>query len=296
MQLAKDLSKATISILAFDKNHVAKPEEICKITDIPVTRGLLSEMNLAFLVSRGVVSTKLDDEESPDTSAVKERLRLEETRSKPKLEEVLDFKVYYDGEPVEPVADDRLPTPKKGQKVHFELAAKEKLSLVIRVNGINTADGDKAEKAPEKYSKWVLEPNERYEIRGIYSDGQVSEFTTVDPKEAQAQGALMVQNKIGKIEIDLFRAGSARPKEQRAKEKDYNLAEPIRAAGTPAEAKEMVANLVEREPKGRNVIVGKDKKEAELETTRFDSQHAGTFVLIYYMPEIRRIGPPPVQK
>jgi hypothetical protein len=75
------------------------------------------------------------------------------------------------------------------------------------------------------------------------------------------------------------------------------IGEPIgRGARTPQEARDLVANLIDRDPRGRSAIIDRTSKQAELVATTFERYHAGHVVFTYFTPErsqhdLRRLPP-----
>lgn len=89
---------------------------------------------------------------------------------------MIDFKIMYDGVPVAIrsskgafEADD----PKPGQNVTFEIRnqLQEKIGVVVTVNGTSTLYAEKGQ--PSQMTRWVLEPDKTYRIKGFHKkDGQ----------------------------------------------------------------------------------------------------------------------------
>jgi hypothetical protein len=266
----KDMKEADVIIQVFDDRQPGKFQELTRFKT-HTTVGMLSDMDMDFTV-RGLFddakkpakgAKKRPKDERIDFSA---RLQLDELLPTPETDivpakgendpkniggaekkqnageppptpfaNVLKFEVYYDKEPQDLVKNPR--PPRLGQNVHFEVEnlTKQRLGLVLRVNGINTVDDDRQVKDPDKYARWVLAPGKRYGIYGFYKrdgdggkDGANAICERFKPgllKQVEDNSQLVVQSKLGKIELDVFVAD------------DDARNGPTRSLGQPAERK-----------------------------------------------------------
>jgi hypothetical protein len=187
VKMSPDLAKATVTIEEWlpgqDKaNPLAKFE-------VPTNRLLLADLNRNFFLSKRSLNKGLKIEE-PDPEAVASAANgggpvSLDKGSPPAADDtfdgLLDFRAYYGNEEFKPGADNKLPAPRDGQDVYFTVEArKERLGVVVLVNGVNTLGEEGVDRDPDQYSMWVLEPGKRYTIRGYY--------TMENAKNVAAQG------------------------------------------------------------------------------------------------------------
>lgn len=200
--------------------------------------------------------------------------------AKKELEELLQFEIYYDGQLV-PWKDGRVAFPQPGQKVRFKAKAKERLGLVLLVNGINTADFEKNPREPHQYSQWVLEPGRDYTIRGFYpSLDKVFEIEAVPYAEAMGtefRSVLGDSTKIGQIELHVFRE-YPKAAEPKVAGPAYNLRGVTGIAKTLPQARGQIKSGVQE----RQIMVPKNLEEANLEIASFHGYHAGYYVIQYF--------------
>ncbi len=211
VKLSPDMAKATIVLQEYTPS-AAKPNDLATFT-VPTNRLLLADLNRNFFVTKRSLENTVTFEEG-DKEAVKSAVKPDPKGIEPEpkqgadetLDSVLEFDAYYDKEKVQPGADGRLPTPKKGQEVYFTLKAKERLGVILKVNGVNTLSKEGMEREPDEYSMWVLDPGVQYTIRGYYTPDKAFEpFQVLDDSES-ALASLADDSKRGKIELSVFRA------------------------------------------------------------------------------------------
>jgi len=126
-----------------------------------------------------------------------------------KIREYLDFQILVDDVPAvftdDGMGNQMMDTPAPEQKVVIKVTAKEKLGLLVRVNGINTINKEGSERGPMESSWWVLEPGKEYPIRGFYKDGKVQAFKVVAETEADKSELAADPNRHGVISFEIFK-------------------------------------------------------------------------------------------
>jgi hypothetical protein len=221
VKLSPDFKETTVIVRAFDPKKL-EPRDLLAFT-VPTTRSLLSDMDQGFLIAKRELNKLLPIEEKEpekvaeaakkvpaamDQIAVETSFRADKTTPDPRtepMEQVLDFRVFFDGKEVKRDATNRIPTPQEGQKVHFTLRSPERLGVVLRVNGVNTSGADAEERDANQYSMWVLQPNKDYTIKGFYKEnGDMIPFKVLGDLES-ANYKLADETKRGQIELFLFR-------------------------------------------------------------------------------------------
>jgi hypothetical protein len=208
--------KATVVIEVFDKENLT-PRKVADIT-APTDRRLLADMGQPFTLTKRELNV---DEAQLNEAATEAAFRNE---GKPPdataedLSKLLTFTVYYDDRPIKPDAQGMVATPRPKQKVYFTAKSTERLGLVLRVNGINTLGYEKDPRELWDYSVWVLEPGKEYRIEGFYpAKEKMKRFEVVAP-DAVDFAELGDENKLGQIDIDVFREqpdGRAPPEEKK---------------------------------------------------------------------------------
>ena len=193
---------------------------------------------------------------------------------------LVDFKVYYDGVEV-PRTADTYPTPQPGQKIHFTMKAAEKVGVVLLVNGINTAEFDKSNRAADTYVKWVLEPNREYGVYGYYSATKKHPFEVVSKEKAEELlSDFASPEHFGKIELHVYRQAGT---EVATATKARGLRD---EAGTAATLDELQSSIRDKLRTGdtarRNVMIPGQGEDKVVETTQFQGVLAGKMVFTYF--------------
>ncbi len=224
VKMSPDLAKATVTLEEWLPGK--EKANVLATFQVPTNRLLLADLNRPFFLSKRSLNKGLKVEEAdPDAVASAQGGGRPVTIGKEpppaaddNFEGLLDFRAYYDKEELKPSADHRLATPREGQEVSFTLEAKkERLGVVLLVNGINTLGEEGVDREPDQYSMWVLEPGKRYTIRGYYllenakkaaeagkRKSAVRHFEVL-PESESLFAELGDPNKRGKIELILFR-------------------------------------------------------------------------------------------
>ena len=238
--LSPDYKTATVIVRAFGNDDL-KVKEIARV-ETPIERSLLVDAGQPFAVSMVEVKKRLillgaggaappepedvvleDARKSAKTVDDDSRPKAEESKTaepriavqspaataasvKKELDKVLKVEVAYDGKVVGWIGDNRLPTPKENQLVEVRLRSTERLGVVLRVNGVNTADNDQEARPVQDYSMWVLEPNVDYTVRGFYTTNNKMIEMKAKKRDDVDLSELGDERRIGKIDIDVFQA------------------------------------------------------------------------------------------
>jgi hypothetical protein len=218
-------------------------------------------------------------------------------RAKAELDSVVKFDVYYNGQLVTWTADNRLPAPQANDQIEFHVRSTERIGMILRVNGVNTADYDRSEKDINDYTKWVLEPNKDFTIRGFYpSADKVVLFTAAARDEVDAS-ELGNERRIGKIDLEIFREApkaAAAPKNPIADPEISTRKMDLRGTETGTNSAEVAGKLRKLASrkmsvtKGRTLIVGGDVEQAEVKTTTFVGVHAIHMPITYFDPRAQQ--------
>jgi hypothetical protein len=222
VRLSADRQTTTVTVECFDAKSQGKREQLVEFS-LPTTRSVLTDLNMNFLLAKrqlkgGVTIEKFDETAAQSAVGGGSPTKTDEVKPEPNetLEKLVEFQAYYGKKAFTPDADGRLPPPEKGQPVYFTVRAREKLGLVLLVNGVNTLEGE-SKREPHEYSMWVLEKDKPYTIRGFYfedkdgpktADGKVrvklKEFKVI-PEEELKTIELVDESRIGQIKLYLFR-------------------------------------------------------------------------------------------
>jgi hypothetical protein len=207
--------KTTVVLQAFDRDNV-QPRMVLTFT-VPVDRAVLTDLNQRWAVRKRSLDKGVDEKQLNETAVAnafggakaEEKVEGAEPADED-VDQLLDFQVFYNGKRVRPNAAGKVPSPRTGDRVHFVLRnkSKERIGLVLRVNGINTLGYEKDPREPADYSLWVLDPGRKYQIDGFYPTGRkMKPFRVVDPGKATAQ-ELADESRLGQIDLDVFREGA----------------------------------------------------------------------------------------
>jgi hypothetical protein len=149
----------------------------------------------------------IDDTPNPTT------LPKDETKLAITGAELVDFTVLYDGAPAQVQEDGAtLPTPAEGQFITITMTARERVAVLLTVNGQNTVDSEPLKTEAHLASKWVLEPGKLYTIQGFHQNNAKLLFKAANPDEAMKtfiSTELAASNKLGQIEFTVFREQKA---------------------------------------------------------------------------------------
>jgi hypothetical protein len=271
VKLPKDDKKVTtVTVLLFDKTS-KEPRTIGEF-QVPTETSTLTDMHLAYKVEirdlKDISKREVDIVEGPGAED-------KDPNKKPKpttapYSEFLDFKVFYDDREVD-IANGKLPNPDAGQKIHFKMTGKERLAVVILVNGVNTVSKEQ-DREPEKYSRWILEANKTYGVYGFYNEGKVDYFVATKKEEAQ-EGAF-VPSQAYKITIIVFKSVGNNDSDL-AKVDLAHLRTQTTSASSATGGKPGIRDLTKQilagpKQKARNLIMGGQSGDQVLETDTFN--------------------------
>jgi hypothetical protein len=197
----RDFRKTTVVIEAFEPKS-AELKELGRFT-VDTDRSILSDSGESFaLVKRG------DDADALAIEDVALRNEGKASAGEP-VENFLDLEIYYGGQKQEIVtrkesSERRVAEPPEGKAVSFMLRnkTKERLLVVLRINGINTLLKEGPELQIDRCKKWVLDAKGVYAIKGFHlADNSVEQFKVVSP----AGLTTLDPQKMGLIELAVFR-------------------------------------------------------------------------------------------
>jgi hypothetical protein len=278
--------KTTVIVEAFDKKAL-NMREIVNFT-VPTDRSILSDTGESFsLAMRSVL--KRGPEENLDEPAVRDNEERTTGKAPVKdletVENLIDLDIYYDGQKMDVsqnAGEKKIAAPREGAQIQFGLRNKstERLAVVLRVNGINTLGKEGTEKQVDQYTKWVLEPNKTYTIRGFYVDDTVELFKAVASPDKLGD---LDPQKLGLIELDVFRAaGDVDEAFTKRKLSLRGLDARSWKAESLAELQAKIKKSAQATAK-RNVIVGGEKEKTQVDSTDFKNPiHSGSMAIRYF--------------
>lgn len=218
-----NLRRMTVGILVFDRRG-GKPEraiDLFTATPDPATLGEIGEsFHLRGLFDEGAV--KLSQEQAAQ-KAVEQAADVKSSEARHPLDDPaapVTLDVFYDGLPVAIQFEGgkaRVPEPREGQKVSLTIGrngAKDRLALVVKVNGENTLFRERVRDLDCR--KWILEPNRNsLTIEGYQmSDHRREDFRVLSQAESESR-EIDYGVDAGQISITVFReksnGGAAEP-------------------------------------------------------------------------------------
>jgi hypothetical protein len=264
-----------------------KPREVAKIT-APTNRLLLADLGQTFHVRKRELTSRLPLE-TVDKDAIN-AVQFTSTAAKPgtpdSFDELLTWDVFYDGKKAKRGPGLVLQTPREKQQVHFKFKSKERVGVVLLVNGVNTLNKE-ADREADQYSMWVLEPGEEYVIRGYHTESGREPFEVLS--ESASVLSELGNPKRGKIELFVFReaAKPAKPAKEPQEKlpgaavRPLNLRATPRAA-TPEDLKDALWQAATTTVSRGIVRPGGVTQPARLDKVTFDGALAGYRIFTYY--------------
>jgi hypothetical protein len=221
VQLSKNRKTVTIVVKAFDRKNPNQVQEVLRLRDVRTDRDILASMGQSYVVPRKILKRPAPGQ--ADETAAKDTANRDQTNTSPVQdpENPVQLEVSFGGQPATLEPDSSSPgelkiqrqktqTPQQGQEVKMVLSNKgtERVGVVLAVNGKNTLfQEDLTSTQPGDCTKWVLGPNEQYEIKGFYKeDNKLVPFRVLSEEES-AQAELAPEHK-GIIALHVFREGS----------------------------------------------------------------------------------------
>lgn len=285
--LSPDLAEVTVTLHLYTPGQ-AKPREVAKVT-APTNRLLLADLGQTFHVRKRELTSRLPLE-TVDKDAIA-AVEFTSTTAKPgardSFDELLTWDVFYDNKKAKRGPGLVLETPREKQAVHFKMKSKERVGVVLLVNGVNTLNKEADEREPDLYSMWVLEPGEEYVIRGYHTEKGRESFEVLS---ASASVLSELGNpKRGKVELFVFReaakpatpAKEPQEKVPGAAVRPLNLRATPRAA-TPEDLKDAVWQAATTTVSRGIVRPGGVTQPARLDKVTFDGALAGYRIFTYY--------------
>jgi hypothetical protein len=179
--VAKDMKTLDIEIVAFDRDHPERLQDVARVKKLSVDRNVLVAIGQSFALSRGLkhrLSRDVDVEASADAAKRDDSHPSAVTDS----DDPVTLQMFYDDQAVALEADSSSPgetkirrikssDPKEGQKVKFVIknVSKETVGVVLAVNGKNTLfQEDLASKPIAECTKWIIAPDESYTVQGFF--------------------------------------------------------------------------------------------------------------------------------
>jgi hypothetical protein len=283
VRTTKDFKKTTVIVQIFDKS---KPKELRTLAQFEATteRSTLADMDMPFKIERrslkGLKNSDLQNIAEENASQSYVALPQGVPPSPPPLphfDEYIDFKVFYDGKLAQVDGGKLAPPASTIQKVHFEIKSKVgRVAVAVLVNGKNTL-GMETGRDPERYSRWVLEPDKTYGIAGFYGEKNKLVYFGIKPA-AEVPKSDFVEAELFKIRIHVFAEAAGAAKPEAASDLDFRTSFSSQAPSLKDFRDNLLATAkFER----RNLICpGKDGK-ANIEEAKFEGPYVSFGVLSY---------------
>jgi hypothetical protein len=198
LSTSNDNKTLTVKFQCFDKTGAI--EDLPVELTVPADPKTVAEAGQSFALSRQRQKALVTGGPAPQREELaKEALQQIPEPVKPaKKEEPLPPFAPYTQSPVKwtilyndkvmPVSGDAVPTPKKGDKVHFllENPGPGTYAVVLMVNGESTLYREKS--SIEVCRKWVLEPGTSVEVRGFQTNADKTDpFEVLPPEQADEE-------------------------------------------------------------------------------------------------------------
>lgn len=220
--VSPDMRRTTVLIEAFDRKT---PDKVSKVLEFSVKtdRSILADLGQNFVVSSRALrrdgedidiaaedSAANKDKQQPTTPTNPSSPTTPTSPTTPSEDKAVSLEIRFDGQPQAPTADPespgemRVPEPREGQKVTFVIrnVSSERIGVVLKVNGKNSLFEEMDE--PVRCTKWILDPNDQYEIQGFHIDDKTSiPFKVLTQAESEA---VSYTDSLGVIQVFAFRA------------------------------------------------------------------------------------------
>jgi hypothetical protein len=295
VRLSEDLKTAAVVIEEWVPGR-EKPATLVTF-QTRTDRLLLADLGRGFFLGKRSLEDALKVEEVDGAAVASARKDNGAGLKGDSLDDLLELRAYYDGKEVKPGPDNKLASPREGQAVHFTLrATRERLGVVLLVNGVNTLGEEGVEREPDQFSMWVLEPGKLCVIRGHYTmeapRGAGGKRKTAERKfrvlsdSESSLADLGDPSKVGKIELLIYReAGGELPA---VAKRPVNM----RAVTARGDSFEKVKGEILRRGTAsadRNLLAPPDPKATgttSVQTVEFNGVLAGARTITYF--EVRR--------
>jgi hypothetical protein len=157
----------------------------------------------------------------------------------------------------------------------------ESLAVVVRINGVNTLHKEGPERQVDQCTKWVLQPDKPYIIKGFYlQNNDVEEFRVVSPVGLTS----LDPRKMGLIEVAVFQKGEDKDPLSSRRISLRGLAQSQARPNTFKELKELVFKAAQPQPQFKGLIMPGEVKPGEvIKEVKFDNLiYAGSMTIRYY--------------
>jgi hypothetical protein len=316
VETSPDMRKTKITVLLYTPK-AAEPK-VLELTDpvtgkketaieVRTTRLQLADMDRPFFIGKrgaeldsSVSYPQGDDDATQSTVAGGDRPppgpKGEAPPPAENFDQLLDFRVYYNDEPVARDKESRIPAPPSGEavKVKFTLKAKERVGLVLLVNGENTLSVDENRRDADQYSMWVLEPGREYTISGYYRMLAAEKAGSAERKalarafkvatDSEATLALADNTKAGKIELTVFREAPTSALPSAATRPPGGLGAITKTGGDFEGVRDLILSASGKGEKRSLVVADNEEKEVTLRTTDFNGVIAAHRTITYFTP------------
>jgi len=211
-QLSRDLATTTVTILAFDRQRAEGYEPVHSFT-VPTGRSILADAGQGFSLSH-----RFSGLSRGSAVEANREMDVQATASSTTAEGEfpVELRVLY-GDQSQSLNHDSaggaynfaIGTPTPGQQVILSVRnrTKDKLGIVLTVNGVNTLYEEQGLE-PTQMSYWTLEPGVEYYISGFYkADGKTyRSFTAVSEEQSQRDLAQIGRDMAGLIQLHVLRS------------------------------------------------------------------------------------------
>ena len=293
VEIAPDMKKSRITIQAFDRKN-SKLRDVLTF-EVSTDLAILRDTNQDFVVARRTFNawaTADDPEEKLAEIAIENAVKQNQPSAARRLtldeaQEFVKIEILYNNTPMAITPEGFVDEPAAGQDVAFRLTTKIKLGLLLRVNGVNTLNAQREERAQlNEYDWWVLEPNKVYTIKGSYQDGKLEPFKARAAEEVDILTDLGENaERHGKFDFDLFVdpahiVADANPKVRKG---EFSFRTASARAATFEDLRKLVQFSMYKNAMRRNFVVPdpQARQDAPLESAEFDGRHVGGLTLHY---------------
>jgi hypothetical protein len=222
VEVSPDYTKTKIIVKVFDKKNLElRPVGGPIIVD--TDRDGLREMGHSFVLAKRTLKIVGRDGTIDQPELDKEAIEdvQQDTldmggagKNVEQIKEYIDFQLLVDDAPAAILPDGdhgMINTPNPGQKFSIKVTAKEKLGLLLKVNGVNILNKEKDDRDRMEASWWVLDAGKEYTLNGFYKDGKVEKFVFVAEGEVDKSELGDNQLRHGIISFEVFKATGGGP-------------------------------------------------------------------------------------
>lgn len=303
--LSPNLRTTNVAIEAFDRTSPDKYRRILDF-DVKTDRYILADSGYGFSVSKGrrkfsrgpsdddIIEGIILEEEKEQTSEKTSDSNSASSTASPSGFPV-ELRVYYgDVEQKRELESGNTWTmddPKEGQQVTFGVKnlTDETVGVVLTVNGISTLYEETGQAT--QMTKWVLEPNKTYRIKGYHQKGNEKYVTIAGLPEKLSEEKfedLGGDDRAGLIHLYVFRPTDEETSAPSFSRSLRRISRPALEQSHPRSALELQAMVAKgaNAKGGRGLMAwGLDEKFEKLETKKLGTTSlTDTMVIRYYRP------------